>query len=222
MNIPSLHIKCYNAKKSQGLWHKSISNHHVYHWHKDMINCQFLLLSSIWICFHYSDDITQMAKELLWEIKMFQVFIRHCLMLGHLISLKQLFQPFRPDQTKCHLQIMENQIPQELCTQCTDGIKPLTELMLTYQQRSSVAFTWKHKVLMNLIWNMSTNNTLTTTSKNIFSLIKWHYQNEIMNDISWHITPLWVELKINGLVQDCSNSIANALELLQSCTKPSR
>ena len=27
---------------------------------------------------------------------------------------------------------------------------------------------------------------------------------------------------IDGLVQDCSNSIANALELLQSCTKPSR
>ena len=26
---------------------------------------------------------------------------------------------------------------------------------------------------------------------------------------------------IGGLVQDCSNSIANALELLQSCTKPS-
>ena len=28
-------------------------------------------------------------------------------------------------------------------------------------------------------------------------------------------------LNIDGLVQDCSNSIANALELLQSCTKPS-
>ena len=26
---------------------------------------------------------------------------------------------------------------------------------------------------------------------------------------------------IDGLVQDCSNSIANALELVQSCTKPS-
>ena len=26
---------------------------------------------------------------------------------------------------------------------------------------------------------------------------------------------------VNGLVQDCSNSIANTLELLQSCTKPS-
>ena len=26
---------------------------------------------------------------------------------------------------------------------------------------------------------------------------------------------------IDGLLQDCSNSIANAMELLQSCTKPS-
>ena len=26
----------------------------------------------------------------------------------------------------------------------------------------------------------------------------------------------------DGLVQDCSNSIANALELLQFCTKPTR
>ena len=28
-------------------------------------------------------------------------------------------------------------------------------------------------------------------------------------------------IHIDGLVQDCSNSIANAMELLQSCTKPS-
>ena len=28
--------------------------------------------------------------------------------------------------------------------------------------------------------------------------------------------------EMNGLVQDCSNSITNALELLQSCTKPSK
>ena len=28
--------------------------------------------------------------------------------------------------------------------------------------------------------------------------------------------------EIDGLVQDCSNSIATALELLQSCTKPSK
>ena len=34
---------------------------------------------------------------------------------------------------------------------------------------------------------------------------------ELKNKVSHHI---------NGLVQDCSNSIANALELLQPCTKP--
>ena len=28
--------------------------------------------------------------------------------------------------------------------------------------------------------------------------------------------------QIDGLVQDCSNSIANAMELLQCCTKPSK
>ena len=31
-------------------------------------------------------------------------------------------------------------------------------------------------------------------------------------------TDIWVLSYIDGLVQDCSNSIANALELLQSCT----
>ena len=31
-----------------------------------------------------------------------------------------------------------------------------------------------------------------------------------------------MEYKINDVVQDCSNSIANALELLQSCNKPSK
>ena len=30
-----------------------------------------------------------------------------------------------------------------------------------------------------------------------------------------------VHVHIDGLAQDCSNSIANALELLQSCAKPS-
>ena len=35
----------------------------------------------------------------------------------------------------------------------------------------------------------------------------------------WHV-PLFLDHQIKGLVQDCSNSSANALELLQSCTKP--
>ena len=34
--------------------------------------------------------------------------------------------------------------------------------------------------------------------------------------------PALATYQIDGLVQDCSNSIASALELLQSCTKPSR
>ena len=34
-----------------------------------------------------------------------------------------------------------------------------------------------------------------------------------------HQYHLW-DWYIDGLVQDCSNSIAYALELLQSCTKP--
>ena len=29
------------------------------------------------------------------------------------------------------------------------------------------------------------------------------------------------QFRLDGLVHDCSNSIANTLELLQSCTKPS-
>ena len=32
---------------------------------------------------------------------------------------------------------------------------------------------------------------------------------------------MWTVLQLDGLVQDCSNSIADALELLQSCTKTS-
>ena len=31
----------------------------------------------------------------------------------------------------------------------------------------------------------------------------------------------WFKVNIDGLVQNCSNSIANTLELLQSYTKPS-
>ena len=31
----------------------------------------------------------------------------------------------------------------------------------------------------------------------------------------------FTDAHMNGLVQDCSNSIANTLELLQSCAKPS-
>ena len=35
------------------------------------------------------------------------------------------------------------------------------------------------------------------------------------------IARIWEKTDRDGLVQNCSNSIANALKLLQSCTKPS-
>ena len=53
----------------------------------------------------------------------------------------------------------------------------------------------------------------------------WRYH--IKQCISWllfvYISPSWWRSikQLDSLVQDCSNSIANALELLQSCTKPS-
>ena len=43
----------------------------------------------------------------------------------------------------------------------------------------------------------------------------WHFVTPNDLQIFWH------HRQFDSLVQDCSNSIANALELLQSCTKPS-
>ena len=45
----------------------------------------------------------------------------------------------------------------------------------------------------------------------------WYYDNFFSVQVQ-HFS----RNQIDGLVQDCSNSIANALELLQSCTKPSK
>ena len=45
--------------------------------------------------------------------------------------------------------------------------------------------------------------------------MSWHHHVSCW--LHYHYLQHW----INGLVQDCSNSIANAMELLQSCTKPS-
>ena len=52
-------------------------------------------------------------------------------------------------------------------------------------------------------------------------LTKLYHQGPVMNMhkkvMNMHVTVP----NTDGLVQDCSNSIANAMELLQSCTKPS-
>ena len=41
-----------------------------------------------------------------------------------------------------------------------------------------------------------------------------------MNYMECTGTSFKIQDHINGLVQDCSNSIANTLEFMQSCTKP--
>ena len=46
----------------------------------------------------------------------------------------------------------------------------------------------------------------------------WIYVGYISNHV--YKNTKYPHVNIDGLVQDCSNSIANALELLQSCTKP--
>ena len=43
----------------------------------------------------------------------------------------------------------------------------------------------------------------------------------IIMEKSWGISSLMIRDQVIGLVQDCSISSANALEILQSCTKPS-
>ena len=65
-------------------------------------------------------------------------------------------------------------------------------------------------VLIGLVWVLS-----------IFSLGNGLVPSDIESRPESISTIHRVWLCIDGLVQDCSNSIANALELLQSCTKPS-
>ena len=48
-------------------------------------------------------------------------------------------------------------------------------------------------------------------------LLHWHCGDHTIASMA--MKQSW---QSDGLVQDCSNSIANALELLQSCTKPSK
>ena len=53
---------------------------------------------------------------------------------------------------------------------------------------------------------------------------RWDHRNIRVADnepYSHTVYIMTVSIYIDGLVQDCSSSIANALELLQSCTKPS-
>ena len=47
------------------------------------------------------------------------------------------------------------------------------------------------------------------------------FRHHFLQFFTWLVVTIKLSIQINGLVQDCSNSSALALELLQSCTKPS-
>ena len=71
------------------------------------------------------------------------------------------------------------------------------------------AITWTN---IDLSSEMFTGIHLRTISQEMLMNLTRNMCSEITLSNYYHI---------DGFVQDCSNSIANALELLQSCTKPS-
>ena len=101
---------------------------------------------------------------------------------------------------------------------------------------------WKFFAFLNFIWPQSPHFPLKATpcmlwqlrhiinqvqsgKKEILQIYYWfrqifHCQNILLacGRCMWHVVSAQ---HIDALVQDCSISIANALEILQSCTKPS-
>ena len=96
-------------------------------------------------------------------------------------------------------------------------------------------------MLAEHLWGEIDHDAIFRATKHIFSELTqdcrntiaiWHlvpadYNDTIVNNMEriskkLFITPLTSPPQhIDGLVQDCSNSIANAMELLKSCTKQS-
>ena len=65
------------------------------------------------------------------------------------------------------------------------------------------------------------SNTVIIINKNVHKHFISTYNCRccwLPSDTSIFVT--WAGIHIDGLVQDCSNSIANTLEILQSCMKP--
>ena len=91
-----------------------------------------------------------------------------------------------------------------------------------YPIRPLQLYTFQTKWRKWTIWFNDQPNTLKAdymVAKNIppiRDIIKYRYNAQHENS-----TPITQEEFIDGLVQDCSNPIANALELLKSCAKPS-
>ena len=85
---------------------------------------------------------------------------------------------------------------------------------LPYTSPSANGMIWKNKVLEN--WKRSW--------KSPGKVQEFHHPQGVgtLTRSQWVKAVAWTnpDQDISGLVQDCSNSIANTLDLLQSCTKP--
>ena len=71
--------------------------------------------------------------------------------------------------------------------------------------------------MQGIVNSLSDNDTICFAGK-IKNISTADYYSFFQGYLNETISPQ----QIDGLVQDCSNSIANAIELLQSCTKPSK
>ena len=97
----------------------------------------------------------------------------------------------------------------------SDGTKLLPGPMFTHR-RGSLVLSWRH----------DHRNCPRYNSQKTFLQITYKKYGYITQGLT-HLTGLrWQRFDrnhdhIDGSVQDCSNSIANAMELLQSCTNPS-
>ena len=122
---------------------------------------------------------------------------------------------------------------------CQLDIKPLCELMRTEIHDAIVNSLWPN----DTIWRHRSRSTLVPVVACCLKVPR-HYLNQcwlIISKVQWHLRAILQEIsqpsitkislkstyikyenQIDGLVQDCSNSIANALELLQSYTKLSK
>ena len=75
-----------------------------------------------------------------------------------------------------------------------------------------------HQAILNFYLNIIVKRNIWNQINLLFIFSKLQVLVELNIVLCQISHKLWY---IFGLVQDCSNSIANALELLQSCTKPS-
>ena len=109
---------------------------------------------------------------------------------------------------------------------CLFSVKPLLEQITYYQSvtlrntfQSILQPDWKCVLSGKCIWKCRLQNG------DLFVQVVAHYT--VNCPVKWDVFLDINRLSnsriqhVDGLVQNCSNSIANALELLQSCTKPS-